>query len=186
MQRVVKKISGWLIENGSIQAEDRELYEYAIVSTFFNIAPLILAIIVGLALDMCLEAIAMIIPFILLRKYLGGYHAKSPYVCFGCSIMVVIMICEYIKFVDNMFINVVLFAASVIFIAVTKPAGSENKPLDAAEKKTYKIIAVKILAGLSCIILVCFILGQSVIVRAMMSGIVLTTLLSLPCHILKH
>ena len=185
MQRVVKRISDWLVENNSIQEEDRELYEYAIVSTCFNIAPLILAVTIGLIMHMCVEAVAMILPFMLLRKYAGGYHAKSPYVCLGCSIAVIIAICCYIRFFDGMFINAVIFIAAELFLLFTDPIESANKKLDEKEVEVYKQVMTKILLVLTGLILVCFIIDYDVIGRSMMAGIVLTAFLAIPCHLLK-
>lgn len=78
-------ISKWLLNTGAISEDDKELYEYAAYSFLFSLLPLCLVIIIGCAVNMVIEGILMVIPFMLIRKFSGGFHLNSSAVCFVSS-----------------------------------------------------------------------------------------------------
>lgn len=81
--RMSSIIVKWLLHAGAISENDRELYEYAAYSFLFSLLPLILIMLLGCASGMLLEGVLMIVPFILVRKFSGGFHLQSPGVlCF--------------------------------------------------------------------------------------------------------
>lgn len=75
------KIVEWLINHDAIKSEDKELYEYALYSLWLLATPLFLAIIIGGCLGGVKEGIIIVIPFMLIRKFSGGYHAKHLWIC---------------------------------------------------------------------------------------------------------
>ncbi len=62
MQKYAGTIITWLICQQAIQEQDRELYTYAL----YNM-------------------VLLIIPFMMLRKFSGGFHAKTPLRCMAIS-----------------------------------------------------------------------------------------------------
>ena len=64
----------WLSE--IISEDERELYQYAIFSIMSTIIPLIMVMIIGGILGLMKNGIVMIIPFLVIRKFSGGFHAK--------------------------------------------------------------------------------------------------------------
>ena len=85
--RMSSIIVKWLLHAGAISENDRELYEYAAYSFLFSLLPLILIMLLGCASGMLLEGVLMIVPFILVRKFSGGFHLQSPGVCFVSSLL---------------------------------------------------------------------------------------------------
>ena len=71
------KIADWLILQKAITTDERELYAYAVHCLFSLLYPIVVASVIGAFLGMITEAIAMIMPFILIRKFSGGYHAEA-------------------------------------------------------------------------------------------------------------
>ena len=61
----------WLIRCGAIDEMDRELYEYAVYSFIFLIAPLAIILTFGIIMDRVLESIIIIITFMCVRKFSG-------------------------------------------------------------------------------------------------------------------
>ena len=80
MKYCTGKIVEWLINHDAIESDDKELYEYALYSLWLLVTPLFLAIIVGLCFGRIKEGIVIVIPFMLLRKFSGGYHAKHLWI----------------------------------------------------------------------------------------------------------
>ena len=77
MNVCAKKLTQWLIENEAIEEADKELYEYALYSIGITISPLVIVLIFGLWLGVPIEGVTMVLPFMCIRKYSGGYHAKK-------------------------------------------------------------------------------------------------------------
>ena len=79
------RMTEWLIIHGAVEEEDRDLYEYASICLLMTAAPLFLAILVGGVMGELRTAVLMILPFMVLRKISGGYHAKHAATCLVCS-----------------------------------------------------------------------------------------------------
>lgn len=74
LYRLSEHITDLLIENGSIEKQDKSVYKYGIemvIAIAFNI---ITVIIIGYAMGMFLECIIFLLFFMPLRSYAGGYH----------------------------------------------------------------------------------------------------------------
>ena len=133
MKYLSKHVATWLIRCGAIDEMDRELYEYAVYSFIFLIAPLAIILTFGIMMDRVLESIIIIIPFMCVRKFSGGFHAKHVWVCILCSCSVLFM-CVYmvtnIKYIFVLNICVVLAVTSLIILS---PIDSESRKLDEGE-----------------------------------------------------
>lgn len=79
------KITDWLIKSNVIQAEDRDLYDYACRSLAFLFAPFVIALVVGMVFRMVAEALLMAVPYVVLRSFCGGFHLKSIKLCLVVS-----------------------------------------------------------------------------------------------------
>lgn len=140
----VKGIVGWLINNGAINEEDYELYEYAIYSLFFLWSPMIMAIIFGMILKITIKAIIFIIPFMLIRKYSGGYHAKNISVCLVSSCILMIMFLIILKYIKVSIVLDVTTCFSALIIAIFSPVDSANRRLEDTEVKRFSKISIMI------------------------------------------
>ena len=69
-------IVSWLIKKGAVSAEDRELYEYALTSAVMLISPLLLSLVIAAIMGVPLNGLILVIPFMTIRKYSGGFHSK--------------------------------------------------------------------------------------------------------------
>ena len=81
IKRLAAVTAKWLLQAGAISASDVELYEYSIYGFLFTLCPLGLVLIISMFLHMVVEGILLIIPFILIRKFCGGFHFQSPAFC---------------------------------------------------------------------------------------------------------
>ena len=91
-------IAKWLLHAGAISESDRELYEYAAYSFLFSLLPLCLIVILGCITGMVIEGLLMILPFMLIRKFSGGFHLKSPGICLLSSTLLLSAFLFIIRF----------------------------------------------------------------------------------------
>lgn len=147
MERCTGKITDWLIKCGAIPETDRELYEYAIYSILLSLSPMLLALAIGALFGSAVQGVLTITPFVILRKFSGGYHAKSARVCFISSSLLLVL-CIFLSSVIKCDIKLLVATIlSAISLAYFSPLENENRLLSREEQKRYKKVASS-LAGM--------------------------------------
>ena len=94
MEKFSLKLIEFFVSNDLIKNEDKEIYEYAaniILSSLIHIATVM---ILGLCFNLFIESLVFYFSFIAIRKFAGGYHAKTPVRCYAFSVISsIIMLC---------------------------------------------------------------------------------------------
>lgn len=160
-----------------------DLYEYGIyifLSSSLHIATII---VLGLFFNLLVESLVFYFSFIAIRKFAGGYHAKTPTRCYVFSVISsIIMLCliKYANSVGNIFtyLLIIFEFLCVVLIILMSPLDTENNPLNSYEKKCYKTLAVLISVCIYIISLFCVLtelrnIGCSLICGVIMSALVL-------------
>ena len=173
------KIADWLILQKAITTDERELYAYAVHCLFSLLYPIVFASVIGAFLGMITEAIAMIMPFILIRKFSGGYHADSFKKCLVLSSIVIIVTLLIGKYIKNIFIVNIMYIAATILLMVFSPIDSVNKRLDDNDKKFCKKVTIFIVGVIFGVVGVLWIIGYRYYTVFIESGIILAELLQL-------
>lgn len=186
METITKGITNWLIENDAIDSLDRELYEYAIYSMLITISPLLLVLMIGIGMGTVVEGVVFILPFMCIRKFSGGYHAKSAGVCFISS-CVILAFCMWLatRLEYNGWIAIIT-TVSVISLGINSPIDSENKRLDVLEKRQYRKVTILLSMIFYAWHLICIFQGVYWISNCIAVGICLTASLQLQCLFQFH
>lgn len=137
-----------LIFSKDVNEEKIELYSFAIYIVFSELLHIATMLLIGLIFGLVAESIILYISFISIRKFAGGYHAKTPFRCYLFSIVTIVISLLTLKFSFNsqiiglnyMFISIALI--SLIVILFLSPLDNENKIINCKEKKVYKKISV--------------------------------------------
>lgn len=183
MEKCADKVACWLVRCQVIEEADRELYEYAVISFLMSLMPLILGLCFGFAMGGVKQSVFIILPFVLIRKFSGGYHAKRAWICLVTSSLLVFL-CIKLSFWLSCSVGLILAAAAATAsLCVFSPVDNENRRLDEEEKKQYrgttmKLASVFLLTG----ILFCL-FGLQTYAVCIFIGIILTACLQLPCII---
>ena len=144
------------------------------------VSPLILAGGVGVGLGSVKHGVALIFPFMVLRKFSGGYHAKNLHTCIfesGFLLFLCIMLSMHVQCDLKLAIATVIASVSLITFS---PIDSENRRLDTNEKRTYKKTTVFFV-----ILLALFLLGKYIYTICFSVGILLIAGLQAPCIVKK-
>lgn len=124
----------------------------------FGILAVIIVIVIGCLSGKLCEGLIMIAPFMLIRKFSGGYHLNSPVVCFVLSALLIsgaILVSDALVSATALFwLSCVVFAAYVSIFSLS-PIDSESRRLTEKEKAVFRRIS-RILA--SVIVTVYFLL----------------------------
>lgn len=184
IKRLAAVTAKWLLQAGAISASDVELYEYGIYSFLFTMCPLGLVLIISIFLNMVIEGILLIIPFILIRKFCGGFHFQSSVLCGIVSTLVLTAFLLGIRLVLNTAEYGWWCAAlliSVVQVVIFSPIDSEGRRLTQNEKKVFKKIAtaLSIITVILCAVLAAF--HQMWAAVSIGSGLILSAALQFPC-----
>ena len=178
---VADLISEWLIKKNAIRETEKELYTYAVYSFFISIVPTFLFLLFSGMVGMIREGILIIFPFMVLRKYSGGYHAKYAWLCMILSCVALAGCLYSVRFFPYGREWDVAFLISVLSLAVHSPIDSENRRLDADEVKEYRKDTIFILFASSLIYIICIWKNIETVGVCIAVSIALAALLQVPC-----
>ena len=189
MRIAAKAITRWLVNTKAIPPQMYDVFEYGIISCMFSSMPVLVVVLLSIPLRMIPEGIAMIIPFILLRKFAGGFHFASPLPCSVTSVAL-LLICLFgikatlIFHAYSLISSLVLL--SLAFIIIYSPIDSKRRRLADIEKKVFRKIAIilSIIMALTYFTLI-FCTRYSTAIPIGF-GIILTAFLQVQCVFLKN
>lgn len=156
---VANNITNYLICKKVIKDDDREIYQYGfeqVLSSLLNIATMLL---LGIILGKIYQSLVLILSFMALRSYSGGYHANTPLQCYLLTVMSISAALSIMKFITiDRFICLGLLVLSSVVILLLSPIGSKNKPLDEIEKIIYRKKTIIVWSVETCVAIVFIIL----------------------------
>lgn len=151
-----------------ISVKDKEIYTYGLVQGLVMIINIVTTVLIGFALGMVMECCVFLALYIPIRRYAGGYHAKTQARCYLFSIIMILVSMWMIENIAwTLQINLIISVNSSVVILILAPVEDANKLLDYEEKRVYKKRTRVILSIL--LILACFISGM----RSILSVVVL-------------
>ncbi len=158
MKRLEERLICFLETNKAISEEDREIYAYALKSAGILGVNIMTSLLIGFWLKVPWYCLLLLAAIILLRSDAGGYHAQTAGRCYILSCMVLMAALLWIK-AEIPFRTVMTVCAAVPFFLLifrNAPLDSENKPLNAEEKKRIGkrarvIVTMEMVIGLACI-----------------------------------
>ena len=185
MKRYTETVVDWMIRQKVINEKEKELYGYALYSVGLLILPLLFAVGIGFILGSIKSGIALVVPFMILRKYSGGYHAKTFSHCAIGSILLLFLCIEFsmkMKCDWNLLLATVIASVSLIIFS---PMDHESRRLDEAEKYRYKKIVIGLVCALDLLCIILFIQRYHNLIISICVGIQMTAGVQFPIIIKK-
>lgn len=136
---IAEKITIHLESNNAFKSEDRAIYQYGVQQGLSIMLNLSTTLLLGIVTGMIWESIIFLAAYMLLRRYAGGFHAKTPARCYIYSSVMVLLALLGIKYMcDSILISICMFIVGSLIIFLFSPVEDKNKPLDAAEQLVYQ------------------------------------------------
>lgn len=183
MGHILRAFSGWLVQHDAIESGDRELYEYAMYSFLVSVMPLAIFLVVSGVIGMLTEGLLIIIPFMVTRKFSGGYHAGHAYTCMMISVGLLASSFYVVVHAECNWIVHILVAISGLSVGINSPIDSENKRLEEDEINQYRratcLLAIITMVFYSVLVT----LNQRRYAVCLAVSLVLTAIMQLPCII---
>lgn len=166
------------------QKNNFDLYEYAVYIILSSAFHAITVITLGLCFNLLVESLVFYFSFIVIRKFAGGYHAKTPVRCYLFSFASNIIILCLVKWLSSIntlfiFIFIIFELLCVVLILLISPLDTENNPLTGQEKKMYRMLTSIITILIFIISSLCFFKGYRNIGSSMICGVVMSALVLL-------
>lgn len=136
-----------------------------------------------------LESAVMLVPFIVIRKFSGGFHFQAQGLCLVVSSIMLggaVVILNCIRQIQLQWPLSVLVVISVISIAIQSPIDSPARPLSQKERKVFRWVAISIALFTSCLYMILICWGQWRWAVPIGIGIIIPAILQLPCALQKH
>lgn len=185
MKKYSAAIVDWFVSCEVIEEKDRELYSYAIKSFFLSLFPVFLAALLGLFRGCIDRGIIIVMPFMMIRKYSGGYHAKKLRSCLLSSSLLLLFCIEVSRHCEYGWTLVICAIISAISLIIFSPIDNENRPLDQEDFGHYKKVILIIVLLMGLIAGVLALVKLYTYAACICIGIMLSAGLQVPC-ILKR
>lgn len=174
------RLTDKMIAKGNITEDERELYIYGLFMLLSQIMYFFLSVIFGFLLQCFIESVIFYIAFQFIRRYAGGYHAKTETRCeimstlsiFAC--LVVIRLFKLYGF-DTVLLCLAIVAA--ISIAVFCPLDTPEKPLSEKEFKYFRKISWVILFVITVTIVISYFFRFNVLFAPCCMSLILESIL---------
>lgn len=141
--RIASQIADQLEASGIIESEDKSLYSYGLQQGLTILLNITTTIILGCIFRKVIQAILFTVLYMPLRRFAGGYHAKTPMRCYIYSsllITLVLMLSQYLE--QHFLMLIILSVLSAVAIALLSPVEDLHKPLDDTERWMYQKKAI--------------------------------------------
>lgn len=139
INNISERIADSLVDAGAAPSEDKALYEYGIRQGILLVINIATAVLIGLLLGMFWQSIIFLLAYNPVRTYSGGYHARTPLVCYLLSIPMMVAVLMGIKMLHwNGYICAIALFCAVVIIEILAPVADPNKPINEREKIVYK------------------------------------------------
>lgn len=159
INKISSKIVEILIKHSLVENEEKELYLYGFFILLSQILYFIIVITIGILFNVIFESIIFYITFQFIRRYAGGYHAKTETRCEILSTLSILCCIVLIKLSKMYDIRIVLLSVSLVFavlIFILCPLDTPEKPLNDKEYKYFRKISWIILSLIIIAIIVSF------------------------------
>lgn len=166
MEKILSTICDLMIAHEIIQPEDREVYEYCFAVLFLNFMYYLICFAVMLYYNCYLLPVIFTIVFLLLRSYMGGWHAPSMWGCLLFGLLLFTIAVNLMIYPDITEQGKLLFGSFSIFFAgwSVHQFGIQDHPnrrLHSAEKIAAQKKCYVLLAVIGCIMIFAALLQQS-------------------------
>jgi accessory gene regulator B len=137
--KVCEKIVLSGIENGTIANEQKDEHLYGMNMLFNVTINIISMVIIGIVTGRPLECIMFCFIYKTIRKYTGGFHFESAWICYISSCVMYLLVMAAIIYIPFKVYEIsAIVVISSIIMWMLSPIEAINKPLDECEKRIFK------------------------------------------------
>jgi len=137
---LASNIALFFATNHQIKLEEKEVYVYGMEFVISTVVNFFIILLISVCIGRLWESIAYVSGFILLRRYIGGYHATTHMNCFLTFLFVYsanMLVVLFLKNSDNRIISILLVSIVLILVFLQKPVTNRNKHITSVDYCDY-------------------------------------------------
>lgn len=180
IERCAVIISSWIIRSEARKESERELYEYAVYSILLSLSPIVFTLTIGTIFGCVGRSICIMLPFTIIRKFSGGYHAKRATTCLFSSTLVLILCIILSFYVQCGWTLISLSVGATASLIHFSPIDNDNRLLSKEEKRCYKKSTIVITVLFLVIDILLFVSHMNTCAVCISIGLVLSACLQYP------
>lgn len=184
IEKCANIIADWLINCKVVEETDKELYSYAVYSILLSLSPLALAIGFGICMGCVRQSVTIIMPFVIIRKFSGGYHTKHAWSCLIWSCLLLLLCIVMSFYIKCGWGTALITVGAAVSLVCFSPIDNENRTLNQEEYSRYKRITAVLVITFLFMDALLFAFQLHTYSICVSIGIVLSAGLQLP-HIFK-
>lgn len=178
VERVAERLVSSMLASQAIPEENAELVSFGIVQGLRSVIEIIVMVVTGLVLGRFWQSMVILLVFMPLRIYAGGYHAKTPMQCAIKTWLLFLGILLWLKFVPFPLWGQILFMIiTVICLWRFAPVQHENRPLEEYEIVKYRKKAFQIFGVETALFVALSLFGFAELAKCIVLGIVMMTVI---------
>ena len=166
MDAMSKKITNYLCRKQYIHISDKDIYEFGFKLLISDVINFSLVLLIGVALNKLLDGIVFLTVLCGIRRFSGGFHAKTFWLCRIAMIFTflsVLIVSNGIIIIEMPLLYIILFdIISLIFISVFSPIKHIRKKLTKKHFRYNKIMATLLSSSFICLSVLLIVLGVDV------------------------
>lgn len=171
------RTSEFLISEGIIHTEERQLIEYGLEQLKSAIIGLFITIVLGIVFGMLFQAIIFLMVCIPLRMYAGGYHADTRKGCYFISTIMLASCFWCLASIQwDAILCIIVSGICFLMILFMSPIENDKKALEPIEVLVYKKRTRMILSIESIILVFVVHIGQKEIYSTITINFLLVTI----------
>ena len=177
MLKITNKITTYCVREKIVKQEDVLWFQYSLEKKFTTIIIGIPFFILALVISNLLYAISFFGTYFYIKKYLGGYHAKTIWGCLVLSLLFELLFLGIISHFLHEPISFILLTVCTLAILILAPYNHPNLHLTLEEAKMCHKKSILRLFSILMIIIVSFIAGFDAVSNGCTIGIAMATAL---------
>lgn len=115
-------LANWFLKNDAIQSEDIEVQIYGITAVLCTTINCLLLLGLATLFQRIGEAAIFLAFYMVLRNFIGGWHASTP---LRCTVIGTMLLCGYMLFAEviagQLFVNLLLTLAAILLVFLFAP-----------------------------------------------------------------
>ncbi|MCL1884712.1 MAG: accessory gene regulator B family protein [Defluviitaleaceae bacterium] len=139
IHKLANKIASIFVSYGESSEENADIYAYAVEAILALIVNLTVCLIIALIFGRVLEGIVFIFGFAILRRYAGGFHARTHLICiitFACIVFSAMVLISILINFGNL---APLIISTIAFIGIFTATVLERKLMSPSEAEHCKL-----------------------------------------------
>lgn len=173
---MLERFAGWLVgrmlASQAFPKEDAPLVSFGIVQGLRTLIEIILLLCTGLSMNLFWQGVVILLAFMPLRIYAGGYHARTPMQCAVKTWLLFFGILFLYRFAPGLlWIQILILVITGLSLWRFAPVEHENKPLEEYEVIKYRKRAFGVYGTETALFVILQLLGAAGAARCIVLGI---------------